>query len=132
MKIRKLLTLAALVLAGTANADEYGYFTVRNADGEATSFTAVGLKMVFADGKLVATQDGATTTLPLEALDAMFFSEKPTTPTAIESINTASDRVIVYNLSGIRVAEGRMDSLNLPKGVYIVSKNGTTTKMTVR
>lgn len=131
MKIRKLLTLAALVLAGTANADEYGYFTVRNADGEATSFTAIGLKMTFADGKLVATQDGTTTTLPLEALDAMFFSDKPTT-TAIESVATASDHVVVYNLSGIRVAEGSMNSLNLPKGIYIVSKNGTTTKMTVR
>lgn len=132
MKIRNLLTCVALVLAGTANADEYGYFTVRNADGEMTSFTAVGLKMTFSDGKLVATQGGNTQMLPLTSLEAMFFADKSSTATAIGNVAADSDHVTVYNLSGIRVAEGRMNNLNLPKGIYIINKNGVTTKMTVR
>lgn len=130
MKKTMILALVAL-LAATAHADDYGYFTVRNADGEATSFTAIGLKMTFADGKLLATQDGTTTALPIDALDAMYFANEATT--SIQSVAATQDsRATVYTLSGVRVAEGRLDSMNLPKGVYIVNKNGVTTKMTVR
>lgn len=133
MKKTMILALAALLTAVTARADDYGYFTVRNADGDATSFTAIGLKLTFADGKLLATQDGTTTELPVEALDAMYFANEAATPTAIQAATaTAGGHATVYTLSGVRVAEGKLGDLHLPKGVYIVSKNGTTTKMTVR
>lgn len=130
MKKYALLAFATLLATSVANAEEYGYFSVRNANGEVTTFTAVGLKMTFADGKLIATQDGLTTELPIDALNAMYFSDRQTT--AIGNVTRADDHVIVYNLSGMRIAEGRMDSLNLPKGLYIVSKNGTQTKVMVR
>lgn len=130
MKLRNLLFLAALMTAGTAAADDYGYFTLRNSSGEVTTFTAVGLKMTFANGKILATQDGQTTELSLDALDAMYFSNEQAT--AIESVATGTDRVTVFNLSGVRVGEGQLSELNLPKGVYIVSKNGTKTKVLVR
>lgn len=130
MKKYALLAFATLLATSVANAEEYGYFSVRNANGEVSTFTAVGLKMTFADGKLIATQDGLTTELPIDALNAMYFSDRQTT--AIGNVTRADDHVIVYNLSGMRIAEGRMDSLNLPKGLYIVSKNGTQTKVMVR
>ena len=38
-----------------------------------------------------------------------------------------NDEVDVYNLSGIRIAYGRLSSMQLPTGIYIV-RQGTQTK----
>lgn len=130
MKVRSLLLLGLFCVSGMAWADGYGYFTVRNASGETTTFTAVGLKMTFADGKLVATQDGQTAEFSLEQLSAMYFSNEQTT--AISGVASASDRVTVYTVGGVRVAEGALGQLSLPKGIYIVDNNGKRTKMLVR
>lgn len=131
MKVRKLLLLGLLCIAGTAAADDYGYFTVRQSDGQTTTFTAIGLKMTFNDGKLVATQNGQTTELSLANLSAMYFSDNSTT--AIDGVNTTvNDCVTVYTLGGIRVAEGTLTQLRLPQGIYIVDNNGQRTKMLVK
>lgn len=131
-KKRITLALAALLAAGQASADSYGFFTLRQADGTATTLTAPGLKLTFADGKVLATQDGTVTELPLSAMSAMFFATSNAT-TAIARPTTATGDVTVYNLGGVLVAKGStLQGLNLPKGVYIVDQNGVKTKMTVR
>lgn len=132
-KKRITLALAALLAAGQALADGYGYFTLRQADGTATTLTAPGLKLTFADGKVLATQDGTTTTLPLSDLSAMFFATENTSTAIASPAATTSDGVTVYTLGGVRVAQATtLQGLNLPKGIYIVSQNGVKTKMTVR
>lgn len=130
MKLRNMLFLAALMATGTVLADDYDYFVVQNSDGEATTFTANGLRMTFANGKLLATQDGKTTELPQESLSTMFFTNKDAT--AIETVVAGNDTVTVYSLGGVRMGEGTLQEMKLPKGVYIVDKNGSRTKVLVK
>lgn len=132
INLRTLLVAGSLMAAATASADDYGYFTLRTASGEATSFTAVGLKMTFSGGKLLATQNGQTTELAVDALDAMFFSTSASSTTAIDAIAQSDGTVEVFSLNGVRVAEGRLADLQLTKGVYIARQNGKSTKFVVK
>lgn len=152
---RQLLASAALMAAATAGAADYGYLAVRQADGTVTTLAADGLRITFADGKLVATQGGQTSTLSLASLDAMYFTTEGAT-TSITAISSASSsltvaagsvrvaaeqgaQVALYALNGVRVASltasGQGEETlaeGLQKGVYIVNIGGQATKIVVK
>lgn len=96
---RMLLTFSALMLgAGATMADGTDYLTLRQADGTEISVPSAGLKITFNNGQLVAQSAGqADLTLPVAALQAMFFSA---TPTSIATPLKASDITEIYSIDG--------------------------------
>lgn len=96
---RMLLTFSALMLgAGATMADGTDYLTLRQADGSEISVPSAGLKITFNNGQLVAQSAGQTDlTLPVAALQAMFFSA---TPTSIATPLKASDITEIYSIDG--------------------------------
>lgn len=96
---RMLLTFSALMLgAGATMADGTDYLTLRQADGSEISVPSAGLKITFNNGQLVAQSAGqADLTLPVAALQAMFFSA---TPTSIATPLKASDITEIYSIDG--------------------------------
>lgn len=96
---RMLLTFSALMLgAGATMADGTDYLTLRQADGSEISVPSAGLKITFNNGQLVAQSAGqADLTLPVAALQAMFFSA---TPTSIATPLKATDITEIYSIDG--------------------------------
>ena len=96
---RMLLTFSALMLgAGATMADGTDYLTCRQADGSEISVPSAGLKITFNNGQLVAQSAGqADLTLPVAALQAMFFSA---TPTSIATPLKATDITEIYSIDG--------------------------------
>ena len=96
---RMLLTFSALMLgAGATMADGTDYLTLRQADGREISVPSAGLKITFNNGQLVAQSAGqADLTLPVAALQAMFFSA---TPTSIATPLKATDITEIYSIDG--------------------------------
>lgn len=94
-----LLTFSALMLgAGATMADGTDYLTFRQADGSEISVPSAGLKITFNNGQLVAQSAGqADLTLPVAALQAMFFSA---TPTSIATPLKATDITEIYSIDG--------------------------------
>lgn len=146
---------AAILATGlTAHATDYGTFTFLQSDNTATSLTANGLKMVFADGNLVVTQGSQTVTFSLATLSSMYFSNAGSTSIAAlrtgeTAIRTAGGtvrvcspvtaQVALFRLDGMKVAEKTVPAnseetlgSSLSEGLYIVSVNGVKTKIFVR
>lgn len=96
---RMLLTFSALMLgAGATMADGTDYLTLRQADCTEISVPSAGLKITFNNGQLVAQSAGqAELTLPVAALQAMFFSA---TPTSIATPLKATDITEIYSIDG--------------------------------
>ena len=96
---RLLLTFSALMIgAGATMADGTAYLTFRQADGSEISVPSAGLKITFNNGQLVAQSAGqADLTLPVAALQAMFFSA---TPTSIATPLKATDITEIYSIDG--------------------------------
>lgn len=96
---RMLLTFSALMLgAGATMADGTDYLTLRQTDGSEISVPSAGLKITFNNGQLVAQSAGqADLTLPVAALQAMFFSA---TPTSIATPLKATDITEIYSIDG--------------------------------
>lgn len=96
---RMLLTFSALMLgAGATMADGTDYLTLRQDDGSEISVPSAGLKITFNNGQLVAQSAGqADLTLPVAALQAMFFSA---TPTSIATPLKATDITEIYSIDG--------------------------------
>lgn len=152
MKTRETLLAVALMASTAAGAANYGYLTFRQSDGTLQSLTALGLQMKFQDGNLVATQGTETLTLDAASLAAMFFSESATTGisslqgtrSSVEATTggiavtaAAGSRVLVSSVGGVLMANLTASSsgtteVQLPKGVYVVNVNGTTTKIIVK
>ena len=134
---RILLLIIATASLFVAKAQSFDYLTVRTLEGSEQSFALDQLKLTFADGKVVATSKGETTTFDFASLDFMFFT---TEPTAIESASNSAFAVSIVggNLqtnapadSNIRVytPDGkRVGQSGLNRGVYLVRINGRTFK----
>lgn len=134
---RILLLIIATASLFVAKAQSFDYLTVRTMEGSEQSFALDQLKLTFADGKVVATSHGETTTFDFANLDFMFFTADPT---AIESApgeafsvsiiggnlqtNAPTDSDIrIYTPDGKRVGQS-----GLNRGVYLVRINGRTFK----
>lgn len=130
-----LLTLVAGLL--TSSAQTLDYLTIRTMDGNEQSLSLDQLKLTFADGKMVATAQGETTTFDFANLDFMFFTAQAT---AIESAANAAISVSIVdgNLrtnapSGsvihVFTPDGKSVGQNgLSRGVYLIQINGRTYK----
>lgn len=152
---KKRLTLAATALLATlaTQAEDYGCLALRQTGGTVTTLTANGLHITFADGNLVATQGGQTTTLPLADLTAMYFTtddatgiSAPSTAKGTLTVDggtvkvTAAQgtRLTLHTLGGTALASltatGGEQTLgaNLQEGVYIVGINGHASKIIVK
>ena len=127
--------LTTLLLAGTigVSAATYDYMVFETADGTQMSMTADGLKLVYKDGVLTATNGEASKTFDVSSLSRMFFSNTMhgDDVTAI-SVATATDLddadTEIYDLSGRRLPQGTQPQ----KGLYIFKKGNTTTKKYVK
>ncbi len=134
-----LLALAALAALGAA-AQSVDYITFRQTDGTEQSLPAIGTKIVFTNGRLVATNGTATASADLTALDKMFFSAKPTGITTTTSgtavrvtitgghLNVSAPAGAVVTLHN---ADGRQldTAARLSAGLYIVRVNGQSYKV---
>ena len=125
-----LLTALLLASAMTASSATYEYLVFETSDGIQKTMTANGLKLVYKDGTLTASNTTDSQTFTLSNLNRMFFS-KQDDATAI-TITTADDindvGTEIYDLSGRRLPQGT----TLPKGLYIFKKGNTTTKKYVK
>lgn len=146
-----MLAVALAASLGAAAAD-FGYMAFRQSDGTVATLPAMGLRMTFADGRLVAVNGSETLQLDAATLAAMYFSDSATT--GIEAVGKAGSTVAVdggdivvsaaqgaavsvYGVGGIRVAASQNadgGTLRIPvaKGAYIVNVNGTRTKILVK
>ncbi len=133
--MKKVLTIIALMLLVVAKgfADDYGYLTVQKQDGTEQSFVATGLKLTFSSGKMIAEQNGSSTTLTLSELSKMFFSK---TATSIDRATSVAEdaELNVYTIDGVskgKVANA-LDVQKMGRGVYIIKQGNKTAKVVVK
>lgn len=154
--MKKLFILFALACTATtaALAEGYDYMVFRQSSGAMQSVDAMGLKIVFHDGQLIATpKSGEPLSIGLEEMAAMRFSTEAVTGIGSVKQQTSlsvQGRILVMALpsrchavvatpSGIVVAQhytaGKAETFAtrpLASGVYIVKTNNTTTKILVK
>lgn len=137
--------------AFAAQAQDYGYLTFRTADGTEQSIAAAGLKITFADGKMLATAGTETLDIALSDLAAMFFAAERTGIDKVGADNAAAldwrfdegglhaaaadgeTAIRLYDASGKVVASGRGSlSAKLDKGIYVMKAAGRTIKVLAR
>ena len=137
-----LFTLMLAMGATAAQAQDYKYVTLQQANGVEKSLAIDGLVFTFSEGKLVAKNTAETATFDLSALSKFFFAEKSTS--AIESVLKDAPQIDVAIRDGklqLTAPEGSqvrvysMDGRQVPatqqltKGAYIVSVNGKSFKV---
>jgi hypothetical protein len=115
------------------NAATYEYLVFKTSDGTQTTMTANGLRLVFKDGQLTATNGTVSQTFDFSSMDRMFFShtKEGNDVTAIseataDDLNDADTEI--YDLSGRRMPQG----ITPKRGLYIFKKGNTTTKKYVK
>lgn len=129
--MKKLALITALALSAVAAQAEYQSMIFRTADGAEESVGLEGLKMSFADGNMMVSNNSQNLTLPLASLSSMEFS---LIATGISSALAESGEVTVYSIDGIcRGSFANIPAVkaSLPAGTYIVAQsNGKTRKIT--
>lgn len=134
-----------------AQAQDYGYLTFRTANGTEQGIAAAGLKITFADGKMLATAGTETLNIALSDLAAMYFAPERTGIDKVGAGDAAAldwhldegslhaaaaddDTMIrLYDASGKAVASGRGAlSAKLAKGIYVMKAAGQTIKVLAR
>ena len=138
-KFYLLFLLMGFSLCGFAQS--YDYLTLRTADGTEKSIGIDGLRITFADGKLLAANGKEETQIALADMACMFFA---TAPTAIESLTAADAAGLRVQISGGRLLtnapagsdirvyslDGRLaPTQGLSSGAYLVRVNGRTFKV---
>lgn len=154
MKKMFIVVALAWLTAMAGHAESYDYLVLRKSSGEQQSLSAMGLKITFRDGRLVAQPaEGEAVTVDLADMAAMHFSTEAVT--AIRGIAAqsgvsvqgrsivlalpANGRATVATPAGVAVAQfcaqgrgGQYATGQLPRGIYIVKTNSATTKISVR
>lgn len=136
---RNIAILIFAAVAGTAAADSYDYLTFRTSDGTEQSITAVGTKITFSNGSLVATNGSESVTKTLSDMSAMYFA---TTASGIADVTTdAVSAAIVDGCLTVNAPAGTAVSLygtdgrqlstsaRLERGVYVVRVGSQTFKL---
>lgn len=140
---KAILAVLLVAYALQAEAQSYGFITIKSASGAEKSYPAVGTKITFSAGTMaVATAEGTAATLPLAELATMRFGQ---TATAISSVNASlkptvkggRGRIEVEGSEGLAVAvysaDGRRVGLEgLAPGMYVVSVGGRNFKTLVK
>lgn len=131
MKRFVFLVLLALTW-GKIVASDYPFLNIEQTNGAITTLESTGLTITFTDGKMIASQNGSSTTFSLTDLNKMFFG----TTNGVKLLESENEKSFtVYNISGIKIGEFENTSdINnkLNKGIYIVEKGGKSYKLSVK
>lgn len=131
MKRFVFLVLLALTW-GKIVASDYPFLNIEQTNGAITTLESTGLTITFTDGKMVASQNGSSTTFSLIDLNKMYFG----TTNGVKLLESENEKSFtVYNISGIKIGEFENTSdINnkLNKGIYIVEKGGKSYKLSVK
>lgn len=141
MRNKWLMMVMLLAMAVQLHAEDaaYNYLVLSQQDGSKAVLNVSGLRIVFSEGKLVATNDDGSRSVALSDLSKMYFAQDAEGKvTGIEtSVSDAVQQpVVAYTLSGVRL--GRYDNMaaarrSLPKGIYVMKQtNGKNMKITVK
>ena len=132
--MRKLLTLLFVLSTLPCAAQSYDYLTLRQTNGDETSFSSDKLKITFDNGV-------QTASVALGEINKMFFASAPT---AISNVFTKGSiapairngRLSVQSGAAVQVysADGRSLSpdATFTPGIYLVKVNGQTFKVTAQ
>ena len=122
-----LLTTTAM----SAAAGDYKYLAIETSDGTVRTVSVEQLKVTFSDGCLVASSADGQTQVTLTDLKKMYFTNDAATAigtiTADEATSLIADGA-VYNLQGMRISNPSA----MPKGTYIIVKNGQPKKVQLK
>lgn len=140
MKRLFFLTLLAAVAVLGATAQTLDYLTIRLSDGTEQSLTAVGTKITFSDGKLLAVNGEESATYDVSEVAKMYFSATPTSIAALPVAQSISAAIVDGHLKvtapagtsvALYTAEGRRisTSAHLTKGLYVVRIGNETLKL---
>lgn len=131
MKRFVFLVLLALTW-GKIVASDYPFLNIEQTNGTITTLESTGLTITFTDGKMIASQNGSSTTFSLIDLNKMYFG----TTNGVKLLELENEKSFtVYNISGIKIGEFENSSdINnkLNKGIYIVEKGGKSYKLSVK
>ena len=106
------------------------------ADGTVQTVAVAQLVLRVSNGQLVATNTEGTKSFTLTNLSKMYFSSQAVT--GIEAIDTSGNadesqlQAEVFDLSGKRVASGRLLEMQLPRGIYVVKTMKGTKKISIK
>lgn len=141
-KMKRLFSLALLAVSATcgAYAQSYDYLTFQQTDGTEKALPAVGTKITFADGQLVATNGTETLTYSVADVQKMFFAAAASGIASAEVGSSISATIVdgqlkvnaptgtavaLYNAEGRRIST----SARLDKGLYVVRVGNETLKL---
>ena len=139
--MKKLLTLLFVLSTLPCAAQSYDYLTLRQTNGEETSFSSDKLKITFDNGVMKFDNGVQTASFPLGDVSKMFFA---TTSTSISNVFTKggiapairNGRLSVKSGAAVQVysADGRSLSpdATFTPGIYLVKVNGQTFKVTAQ
>ena len=139
--MRKLLTLLFVLSTLPCAAQSYDYLTLRQTNGDETSFSSDKLKITFDNGVMKFDNGVQMASFPLGDVSKMFFA---TTSTAISNVFTKGSiapairngRLSVKSGAAVQVysADGRSLSpdATFTPGIYLVKVNGQTFKVTAQ
>ena len=139
--MKKLLTLLFVLSTLPCAAQSYDYLTLRQTNGDETSFSSDKLKITFDNGVMKFDNGVQTASFPLGDVSKMFFA---TTSTSISNVFTKggvapairNGRLSVKSGAAVQVysADGRSLSpdATFTPGIYLVKVNGQTFKVTAQ
>lgn len=148
MKRTFITALLAVSTLATMADDDLRYLTLQTTTQEQSIELATIQKITFEDTNVVITTTKGQSTFAQSELQKLYFTA---TPTAIAELPQQSKGLVVtngsltangtgllyvYNTNGILMQMAKVEGKtrislgNLPKGLYIVSLNGETIKMT--
>ena len=140
--MKHILSLLLCAAAIPASAQSYDYLTFQKVNGEETSLTSDGLKIIFEGDNLVATNGTKTYTAPLSEMAEMYFSATATGIKTVGVTEAGTLRAAIVNghlttnaPAGSSVSvislDGRTLRADAPlgKGTYLVRINNTTLKV---
>ena len=139
--MKKILTLLFVLSTLPCAAQSYDYLTLRQTNGDETSFSSDKLKITFDNGVMKFDNGVQTASFPLGDVSKMFFA---TTSTSISNVFTKggvapairNGRLSVKSGAAVQVysADGRSLSpdATFTPGIYLVKVNGQTFKVTAQ
>ena len=131
MKKKIIMACLMALTSITLQAADYQYLVFTLTDGTTQSITAQDLTLTFTGGNLTAQSGTESLTIPLTSLTKMAFSNDGSTTgistISSDGIQTDADAE-VYDLNGRRLPS----NTTLQRGIYIIKRNGQTTKVKVK
>ena len=134
-KIAMIMLMATSLQAHASGDESYEYLVLTTSDGQTTALSVSSLRLTFADGQLVATNDEGSYNFSLADLTKMYFAENTSAIVTMQETLPTESTVEVYAIGGRLVGRYSSESearQRLDKGIYIFKCNNRTYKTTVK